>query len=108
MRDLLPSEEPESSFHRVLIAILSDDPYAAVGSIRDAFDEGWLLAHLWDMLWRAGAVGLDTMPNSEMLVRDHLLLQYAKALGACEGLWQLASLYASDLIVRQRPCMQVA
>ena len=43
-------------FQSVLVAILSDDPYAAMRAIRAAYGDGWLLAHLWDLLWRAGSV----------------------------------------------------
>lgn len=102
------SKDREASLdvlHKVLLEILRDDPYAAVNLIREIYGEGWLLAHLWDMLWRAGAVTRRRQTQEE---RDHLILQYARALGACEGLWQLAALYASDLIDQSPPCEEVA
>ena len=61
LRDLLQQCLPEGAasldaFQGILVAILSDDPYAALRAIRAAYGDGWLLAHLWDLFWRAGAV----------------------------------------------------
>ncbi|KAL1524496.1 hypothetical protein AB1Y20_019390 [Prymnesium parvum] len=110
VRELLPEciskmeEEELNPFERALLAIIRDDPYSALGCISEAYGEGWLVAHLWDMLWRAGAVGVHVMPESTLSFRDHFFLQYAKALGARDGMWQLAALYATDLVQQQPPC----
>ena len=87
------------AFSTIFLDIFSDDPYATLRSIRAAFGDGWLPAHLWDLMWRAEAVGVDLMEGTPGLdVRSYLLLQHAKALGSCEPLWQLSALYATDLL----------
>ena len=90
-------------FESVLVHILNDDPYGTLKAVRAAYGDGWLIAHLWDTLWRAGAVGVDSMPGSSLDVRSFLMLQHARALGSCPSLWQLSALYASDLLYPAAP-----
>ena len=105
MREVLDSCLPPSArssldpFQAAMAAVISDDPYATLRALREGYGDGWLPAHLWDMLWRAGAVGVDVMDGEGSIdIRSYLMLQHAKALGACEPLWQLSALYASDLL----------
>ena len=58
--------------------MLSDDPYGTLKAVRHAYGDGWLIAHLWDLLWRAGAVGVDLMPGSTLDVRSFLMLQRSR------------------------------
>ena len=101
----LPPAERNSldPFAAVLVSVLSDDPYGTLKAVRHAYGDGWLIAHLWDLLWRAGAVGVDLMPGSTLDVRSFLMLQHARALGTCPSLWQLSALYAVDLLEPAAP-----
>ena len=90
-------------FERSLHAVLTDNPYGATTAIREAFGEGWLLSHLWDLLWRSHAVPAVPMPDSQLEYRDHFLLQYSKALGARPALWQLSAAYVIELMIPSKP-----
>ena len=97
----LPSlldEARRDPFQAIVLAILADDPWATLKSVRDAFGDGWLASHLWDLLSRAGIVGVDQMADTGLDVRSYLMLQYARALGTVPSLWQLAAQYAADLL----------
>eukprot|EP00316_Scyphosphaera_apsteinii_P019901 CAMPEP_0119302894 /NCGR_PEP_ID=MMETSP1333-20130426/4407_1 /TAXON_ID=418940 /ORGANISM="Scyphosphaera apsteinii, Strain RCC1455" /LENGTH=681 /DNA_ID=CAMNT_0007305391 /DNA_START=22 /DNA_END=2067 /DNA_ORIENTATION=- len=104
VRELVPPLHSLDAFQRALTGILSDDPYAAVQAIREAYGDGWLVAHLWDLLCRVSRVQVDQMQDSDLDFRQYLLLQYAKALGGCGPLWQLAVEYASDLVHPPSSC----
>ena len=98
----LPSlldEARRDPFQAIVLAILADDPWATLKSVRDAFGDGWLASHLWDLLSRAGIVGVDQMADTGLDVRSYLMLQYARALGTVPSLWQLAAQYAADLLL---------
>lgn len=91
--------EGNDIFSSCLVALLSDDPYAAVKCIRTAYGDGWLTAHLWDLLCRARAVPADdTVDGSPLSLRHFFLLQYARALAGRESLWQLAAAYGTGLL----------
>jgi len=99
-----PPPSETDAFDRALIATLSDDPYAAMQSVREAYGDGWVVAHLCDLLWRAGAVSLEPMGEPAVDLRQHFVLQYSKALAGCRALWQLAAAYAIDLLEADPAC----
>ena len=100
LAELVPSthEARNDPFQAIVIAILADDPWATLEKVRNAFGDGWLASHLWDLLSRAGIVGVDQMADKKLDVRSYLMLQYARALGTVPSLWQLAAQYAADLL----------
>ena len=53
---LMPNKGDAGPFQNVLLAILNDDPWAMLKGLRFVYGDGWLVAHLWDLLWRAGTV----------------------------------------------------
>ena len=90
-------------FERSLYAALADDPWEATVAIREALGEGWLLSHLWDLIRRSNMVPPAPMPGSQLDCRDHFMLQYSKALGACPVLWQISVAYATELSMPLKP-----
>jgi len=105
IHELLPSAEGLPLEEKAMLAILADNPYAARDAIRAAHGDGWLVTHLWDILWRARIVELGTFTaDSTLDSRQFSILQYAKALGEREPLWQLAVEYASDVQFNGQLC----
>lgn len=105
--ECLPASERASLDHvgSALVAILCDDPYAMLRSVRACYGDCWFPAHLWDLLWRAGVVGVDLM-DGQLYGLDHrryLMLQHARGLGSCDSLWQLSAQYAADLLEASLP-----
>mmetsp|Transcript_16866 Transcript_16866/g.47003 ORF Transcript_16866/g.47003 Transcript_16866/m.47003 type:complete len:449 (+) Transcript_16866:325-1671(+) len=91
----------EDAFQACLYALLQDNPYGAMHSLRSQYGDGWLLCHLWDLLCRARAVPVDDVAaESSLTIRQTLLLYYAKSLGKDDALWQLAAAYGGDLLAQ--------
>ena len=72
----------------------------------------WLVAHLWDLLCRAGRVppgpeALAAVPSLRqrgLTLRQHFLLQHAMAIADGAGLWQLGAGYATLLMRAPAGC----
>ena len=51
----LPTEAEAAlpPFEKALVGCLRDNPYEMLEAARAGWGDGWLLAHMWDLLWRA-------------------------------------------------------
>lgn len=80
-----------------------DNPSEALDNTAAAFGRGWLLAHLTDLLVKAGQSTprpVDaSLADAAAGATDHALAfrEYARALAATPGLWQIAVSYLSPL-----------
>ena len=99
LSELLPSaacvQRPEE---RILLAALSDNPYACMDAVRDTYGDDWLLAHLYDLLCRAGEIRVDESTPEGRLERNFFMIQYAKKIGQELPMWQLSLQYLAPLL----------
>ena len=63
----LPTEAEAAlpPFEKALVGCLRDNPYEMLEAARAGWGDGWLLAHMWDLLWRARRVPRDWLANEK-------------------------------------------
>jgi hypothetical protein len=79
------------------MAVFLDEPTHALDNVRALYGRGWLLCHLTDLLLRAGQVEAARVDAAAPSEHELSFCEYARALAASRGLWQLATAYLAPL-----------
>ena len=83
-----------SSLDIMLQAVLDGDIHRLLKTAQATLPDGWLTAHLADLLYRLpGGGGGGARPSFLAELRLHLLMEYGGALAADGSLWQLGAVY---------------
>ncbi|XP_043226738.1 nuclear pore complex protein Nup85-like isoform X1 [Amphibalanus amphitrite] len=82
-----------SALDQMLQAALDGDIHKLLKTAQATLPDGWLTAHLADLLCRLPDISGAGRPSFLSELRHHLLVEYGSALCASRSLWQLGAVY---------------